>query len=118
MVQAGSGGYDDDSDEDLTPEQISMRKLQQMQIAESSEEFPGDLEMPEYSMGNLDSIVTLCRDSLKKYVFIHDVSNSSRSGAASFFNYKGRLFEMHKELIQVRAMQSKSWEEACEELRK
>ena len=42
----------------------------------------------------------------------------SRSGAASFFNYKGRLFEFHKELIQVRAMQSKTWEEACEDLRK
>ena len=64
MVQAGSGGYDDDSDEDLTEQQISMRKLQQMQIAESSEDFPGDIEMPEYSMGSLDSIVTLCRDKL------------------------------------------------------
>ena len=95
-----------------------MQKLQELQTAENSEDYPGELEMPEYSMGSLDSIITLTRDTLKKYCIIHDVSNSNSSSAASYFNYKGRLFEMHKELIQVRAMQSKSWEEACEELRK
>ena len=74
--------------------------------------------MPEFSMANLDKIVTITRDYLRKYILLHDVSGSNSSGAASYFNYKGRLFELHKELIQARAMQTKTLEEVCEDLRK
>ena len=76
------------------------------------------MDMPEFSMGQLDKIVTITRDMLHKYVLLHDVSGSDRSGAASYFNYKGRLFELHKELIQARAMETKTLAEVGEELRK
>ena len=49
---------------------------------------------------------------------MHNVSASGSSNAASYFNYKGRLFELYKELIQARAMGTKTLEEVGEELRK
>mmetsp|Transcript_10754 Transcript_10754/g.14455 ORF Transcript_10754/g.14455 Transcript_10754/m.14455 type:complete len:121 (-) Transcript_10754:256-618(-) len=55
---------------------------------------------------------------MKQYCIIHDCSGSKSSGAASYFHYKGRLFELHRELIQVRSMKQKTFEEVAEELRK
>ena len=59
----------------------------------------------------------MARDSLKKYVVIHDDTGSKSSGAASFFSYRGRLFELHKELISVRVMNSQSYDAVAEKLR-
>ena len=69
-------------------------------------------------MGNLEQVYSIARDNLRKYCLIHDISGSKSSGAASFFSYRGRRFELHKALIQVRVMEDLTYEQVAERLRK
>ena len=74
--------------------------LEDLSLMDINEElYPAPIDMPEYSMGSLDKIIKTSRDMLHKYVLVHDVSDSKSSGVASYFSYKGRLFELYKELI-------------------
>ena len=76
-----------------------------------------DEDIPMFSIGNMEQVISLARDNLKKYCLIEDATGSKASGAASFFSYRGRLFELHKALIRIRAMNDLSYEEAAEMLR-
>ena len=74
--------------------------------------------VPVYSMGVMDKVIAIARDNLQKYCFIRDISGKGTSGAASFFSYRGRLFELHNALIHVRAMEDQSMEDVCDRLRR
>ena len=66
----------------------------------------------------MDKVITIARDNLQKYCFIRDISGKEVSGAASFFSYRGRLFELHNALIHVRAMGDQTMEQVCDNLRR
>ena len=71
-----------------------------------------------YSIAHLWQVITLARKDLHKYCLVRDISGSKTSGAASFFSYRGRLFELHKALIRVRAIENLTFEEMTDMLRR
>jgi hypothetical protein len=67
----------------------------------------------------MDKVIATARDKFHKYCFIRDISGRNTAGAASFFSYRGRLFEVHNALIRVRAIQDGStMEEIANQLRR
>ena len=76
-----------------------------------------EFRVPEFSIGNMEQVITLARDNLRKYCIIEDATGSKTSGAASFFSYRGRLFELHKALIRIRAMGNLTFEQAADMIR-
>ena len=66
----------------------------------------------------MDQVISIARDNLLKYCFVRDISGSKTAGAASFFSYHGRVFNLHAALIRVRAMNEITYEEVADMLRR
>ena len=100
MVQANNQNNNSEGEEEeKSLFEQGVEKLQEFVLEETED------GVPVYSMGVMDKVIAIARDNLQKYCFIRDISGKGTSGAASFFSYRGRLFELHNALIHVRAME-------------